>query len=134
MMEQTRGLIFIDTAITVIVYEGKSSSGDNIQSPMKLRASYLYDTKNATLIHELGHRLNFSVNYPPGYNDHNILFLYLYDVWVNLYGQRFAHEQVEIEESRRNPRNDYRAMWQAALSLSKEERKSKLRQFLDEHN
>ena len=133
-MEQVSRLKFIDTAINVIVLESPSNSGDNIQSPLKLRASYVYDTKKAALIHELGHRLFFAVkNFPPTYNEHNALFLFLYDVWVTLYGQKFADEQVLVEEERSNPRNDYRTMWQTALSMSKEERKTNLKRILEKY-
>jgi hypothetical protein len=47
-MEHFSGLTFIDTNITVIVFEGMSYSG-NKDSPMKLRASYSYDTKKLPL-------------------------------------------------------------------------------------
>ena len=61
-MEQVSGLSFVypafaDTAITAIVFEGMSNSGYR-ESPMHLRASYTPDTKKATLIHELGHRVS----------------------------------------------------------------------------
>ena len=55
-MQDVSGLSFTDTAITAIVSEGVSSSGFR-DTPMRLRASYPVDTKKATLIHELGHRL-----------------------------------------------------------------------------
>lgn len=134
-MEQMSGLKFIDSVVEVIVYEDVSNSGDNVKSPMKLRASYSYATKKATLIHELGHRLNFAIkSYPSNYNDHNILFLYLYDVWVNLYGQKFADEQVQIEGNRSNPGNDYKTMWQSALSMGQVNRRNKLKDFLSKYN
>ena len=47
---------------------------------MRLRASYLTNTKKATLIHELRHRVQGRFRY--GDEDHLYLFLYLYDVWV----------------------------------------------------
>ena len=55
-MQEVSGLTFTDTAVTAIVFEGVSSSGFR-DTPMRLRASYPFDTKQATLIHELGHRL-----------------------------------------------------------------------------
>jgi hypothetical protein len=103
-MEHFSGLTFTDTNITVIVFEGISHSG-NRNSPMKLRASYNHGTKRATLIHKLGHRLHFAIkNYPTDFNDHNLLFLYLYDVWVELYEKKFASEQVQIEYKRTHPK------------------------------
>src|SRR4030095_16111354 len=45
-----------DTVIRAVVYEGVSMSGFR-EKPMQLRASYPVATKKATLMHELGHRL-----------------------------------------------------------------------------
>src|SRR4030095_7255467 len=45
-----------DTVIRAIVFEGGSSSGYR-EIPMRMRASYPLATKKATLMHELGHRL-----------------------------------------------------------------------------
>ena len=42
--------------IRAIVYEGISNSGYK-RIPMRMRASYPPDTKRATLVHELAHRL-----------------------------------------------------------------------------
>ena len=59
-------------------------------------------------------------------NDHELLFLYLYDVWVELYGEEFAQQQILAENKRSNKKNDYKAMWETALALSKEDRRAKL--------
>ena len=134
MMEEMSGLKFMDTAITVIVFEGISESGYNTKTPMKLRASYSYKTKKATIIHELGHRLHFSMKkFPPTYNDHVMLFLYLYDVWVTLYGKEFADEQVLIEGKRGSAENNYKAMWAETLSLTEKERADKLKKIVKEY-
>jgi hypothetical protein len=55
-MEKKSGLKFEESEVQVIVFEGMSSSGFR-EIPMRMRASYPSDTKKATLIHELGHRL-----------------------------------------------------------------------------
>jgi hypothetical protein len=94
-MEEMSGLAFTDTAITAIVYEGVSSSGYR-DTPMRLRASYSLGTKKATLIHELGHRLQSSL-FRRQDEDHAPLFLWLYDTWVRLYGKEFADAQVVVE-------------------------------------
>ncbi len=57
-LEQASGLNFPPQDIKVIVFEGASHSG-YADKPMKLRASYPADVKKATLMHELGHRLNW---------------------------------------------------------------------------
>jgi hypothetical protein len=116
-MQEVSGLAFTDTAITAIVYEGVSSSGFR-DTPMRLRASYPVDTKRATLIHELGHRLQ-SPLFRREDEEHGPLFLWLYDVWVSLYGQDFADAQVAVEKRRRGP---YPRAWDEALTLSPKER------------
>ena len=116
-MQDVSGLTFTDTAITAIVFEGVSSSGFR-DTPMRLRASYPLDTKKATLIHELGHRLQ-SPLFRQQDEEHGPLLLWLYDVWVRLYGKEFADAQVAVEKRRRGP---YPRAWDEALALSPGER------------
>jgi hypothetical protein len=116
-MQDVSGLTFTDTAVTAIVFEGVSSSGFR-DTPMRLRASYSVDTKKATLVHELGHRLQ-SPLFRAQDEEHGPLFLWLYDTWVRLYGKDFADAQVEVEKRRRGP---YRRAWEEALALSPRER------------
>ena len=65
----------------------------------RLRGSYPEATKRATLIHELGHRLQNDL-FTREEDDHPALFLWLYDVWTALYGPEFARQQVEVESAR----------------------------------
>jgi hypothetical protein len=116
-MQEVSGLTFTDSAITAIVFEGVSSSGFG-DTPMRLRASYPLDTKKATLVHELGHRLQ-SPLFRRQDEEHGPLFLWLYDAWVRLYGQEFADAQVAIEKRRRGP---YPRAWDEAMALSPKER------------
>jgi hypothetical protein len=128
-MEIVSGLRFFETDIPVIVFEGASRSGFG-DSPMKLRASYPEEVKKATLIHELGHRLNSQLkNRPKDIDEHRILFLYLYDVWTKLYGRSFADRMVEVEKKRKGI-YDYETAWNWALSLSEEERAAKFKDVL----
>jgi hypothetical protein len=108
---------FADTAITANVFEGVSNSGYR-ESPMRLRASYPADTKKATLIHELGHRLQAGL-FRRDEEEHGPLFLWIYDVWVKLYGQQFADAQVAVERARGGP---YPKAWDEALALSANDR------------
>jgi hypothetical protein len=126
-METVAGLTFRDTAVTVIVYEGVSRSGYR-DIPMRMRASYAPDTKKATLIHELGHRLQSGL-FRREEEEHGPLFLWLYDVWVRLYGRDFADAQVEVEKRRRGP---YPKAWNDALALSPAERAARWRALLAE--
>ena len=139
-MESLSGLEFAETDIKVTVFEGISNSG-LVGTPIKLRASYPTDSKKAALIHELGHRLNFQlVVKPKGLDNHRILYLYLYDVWVALYGSSFADEQVAVESGRTLPipfkwftGYDYRSAWKWALSLTPEVRAAMLSDIVKAH-
>jgi len=129
-MEQVSQMKFLEKEVQVIVFEGPSNSGGP-SSPMKMRASYPPDVKKATLVHELGHRMNFQlVKRPKDLDEHQILFLYLYDVWEKLYGKEFADKQVEIERKRKGI-YDYDSAWKWALSLSKEARATKLKEIVE---
>jgi hypothetical protein len=127
VMESVSGLSFRDTAVRVIVYEGISQSGFR-DIPMRMRASYAPDTKKATLIHELGHRLQQGL-FRREEEEHGPLFLWLYDVWIELYGREFADAQVEIEKRRRGP---YPKAWDEALALSPRERALRWRAIVAE--
>lgn len=125
-MQEVSGLTFTDTAVTAIVYEGVSSSGFR-DTPMRLRASYPLDTKKATLIHELGHRMQSSL-FRRQDEDHAPLFLWLYDTWVRLYGKEFADAQIAVEKRRGGP---YPRAWDEALALSQKERAERWRAIVE---
>ena len=100
--------------IQAIVYEGVSYSGYH-ERPMRLRASYPSATKRATLVHELSHRLISDIA-PENVDQHPVIFLFVYDVWMELWGKEFADEQVVVESARRGL-YDYESAWRDALSL-----------------
>lgn len=118
-LEKATGLRLETGPINTIVFEGVSNSGYR-DIPMRMRASYPSDTKRATLVHELSHRL-ISDLFPRDFEEHPVIFLFLYDVWVELWGQDFADTQVAVEGERRG-RYDYEGAWKDALALSAEER------------
>lgn len=131
-MESVSGLrfanpIYADTAITVIVLERASRSGYR-DRPMQMRASYPPSTKRATLVHELGHRLQSNL-FRRGEQEHGWLFLWLYDVWTQLYGRSFADAEVDVEKRRGGP---YPAAWDSAMVLTAEERTVRWRTIRDE--
>ena len=119
-MERFSGLRFRETNIPVLVVTGPSSSGYGTR-PMRLRGSYPEPTKRATLIHELGHRLQNDL-FTREEDDHPALFLWLYEVWTALYGAEFARQQVEVESARTGGRHDYRAMWSTAIAMDSSSR------------
>ena len=124
------GLRFAETVIDAIVFEGMSRS-----HPLRLRASYDRETKLATLTHELAHRLiqghtRPSVAPQPAdqqRQSHELIDLFLFDVWADLYGEAFAERQVDIESQRRSV---YRDAWQVTLELDRASRATKLRSLL----
>ncbi len=126
-LQRISGLSFLEERIAIVVYEGISMSGRTVNDLMKLRASYGYDVKKATLVHELSHRLLFNLKNLPDIDSHRIINLFLYDVWVDLYGEEFANSNVEIERKRAE---NYLIAWNEALALTKEQRAQKFKEYL----
>lgn len=119
--ERVSGLTFTQTQITAIVYEGISSSG-TAGTPMRLRASYSADSKRSALAHELGHRLIGQLtDRPADLDEHRVLFLVLYEVWVAQWGDEFALRQVQFESGLRGV-YDYESAWRWTLSLTSAQR------------
>lgn len=127
-LEEMSGLQFEEDRIGAIIAEAPSSSGFR-ERPMRLRSSYSPETKRATLIHELGHRLQGRL-FRREEEDHPYLFLYLYDTWVLLYGERFADAEVAVESQRRGL-YDYETAWREVLRLTPAERKAQWSAFRD---
>lgn len=120
-LESQTDLKFSYKSLNALVFEGPSRS-----HPLILRASYSREIKAATLVHELGHKLlsanNLRVEYgirDSHINGHKLLNLFLYDVYVTLFGEAKAIDIVELESSRRS---SYHECWQWALNLTKAER------------
>jgi hypothetical protein len=127
-LEDATGLRMEPGPIRAIVYGGISNSGYRQWVPMRMRASYPPDTKRATLVHELAHRL-ISGYVGKNEDDHPVIFLFVYDVWVKLWGREFADEQVEVE-GQRTGRYDYAGAWRTALALGPEIRAQRWSDFL----
>jgi hypothetical protein len=124
-MEAETGLRFPDSPIDVIVSEGRPMTSYDGRT-IRLRASYSPAYKKATLVHELGHRLALTLPDRGGLDDHRLLYLFLYDVWTDLYGRPFADRMVSIER-RIGP--SYEAAWDWALAMTREERRARLAQL-----
>jgi|SRR6476620_9667912 len=123
-MEKISTLKFPEKSVKVQIYEGTSFSGRG-GAPMKLRASYQPDEKKGTLVHELGHRMNAQLKLRPAdLDEHRLLFLYLYDLYVDLYGKEFADKEVAFGKTLKGL-YDYEAAWNWALAMSREERLGK---------
>ena len=123
-MEADTGLTFPAAPIDVIVHDGPAMTSYDGRS-IRIRATYPPDYKLATLIHEMGHRLTLGLPRTAELDDHRILYLFLYDVWTDLYGQAFADRMVKIER-RISSVYDYDAAWRWALSMTREQRQARL--------
>ena len=127
-LEAATGTTFPPAPVEVIVsatppmtaYDGRT---------IRLKANYSEPYRLATLIHEMGHRLALTLPRNSGLDDHRLLYLFLYDVWSDLYGRAFADRMVRIE--RRIPGGyDYAAAWDWALAMTREQRQARLRALL----
>ncbi len=123
-MEKISTLKFPEKNVKVQIYEGTSFAGRG-GAPMRLRASYLPDEKKGTLVHELGHRMNAQLKArPQDLDEHRLLFLYLYDLYVDLYGKEFADKEVAFGKTLKGL-YDYEGAWNWAMAMSREERLAK---------
>ena len=121
VLERRARLRFVETMINALVCEYPSRA-----RPLILRASYPKNVKCSTLVHELGHRILSGNGYrtTPGekssfVNAHKLLFLFLFDAYVELFGEKMAQQAVEFESSL-GP--SYKGCWQWALDLDQAER------------
>ncbi|MEA3042477.1 MAG: hypothetical protein QOH47_315 [Sphingomonadales bacterium] len=124
-LEAATGVDFPPTPIEMIVREGAPMTSYDGRT-IRLRAGYSPLYKKATLVHELGHRLSFLLPRDPELDDHRLLYLFLYDVWTDLYGRAFADRMVSIERRIRSG-YDYDAAWTWALAMTRAERQARLR-------
>jgi hypothetical protein len=123
-LERAVGLPFPPGPIEVLVGDGPPMMAYDGRT-MRLRAAYSDPFKRAALIHELGHALAFRLGHGHGLDDHRLLYLFLYDVWAELYGPAFAARMASLE--RRIPGGyDYDAAWTFALDLTPAERRARI--------
>ncbi len=112
---------FSEDKVSAIVADAVSNSGGP-EHPMRLRATYSEDVKQATLVHELGHRHLWQLSERlDDLDGHQILYLVLDRVWADVWGSDFAAERVR-DESDWDNRYDYASAWSWALALEPGER------------
>jgi len=129
-LEDVAGIAFAANSVEVIVSNGPPMTGYDGRT-MRLRAGYSPAYKRATLVHEMGHLLTLELPRTAEIDDHRLLYLFLYDVWTDLYGQDFADRMVRIER-RITGLYDYDAAWTWALAMTREQRQARLRSLLAE--
>lgn len=121
-LERVAGLTFPAGPVDAIVSEGRPMTSYDGRT-IRLRASYSPAYKKATLVHELGHRLALALPRDSGLDDHRLLYLFLHDVWTDLYGRAFADRMASIER-RIGPA--YESAWTWALAMTREQRQARL--------
>ena len=125
VLEAQSGLEFPATPIEIVVHRGPPMTSYDGRS-IRMRAGYSPDYKRATFVHEMGHRLTLGLPRTTELDDHRILYLFLYDAWGELYGREFADRMVKVER-RISSLYDYEAAWSWALSMTREQRRERLR-------
>ena len=127
VLETQAGLALPKLALNALVFEGTSRS-----HPLILRASYSEEVKAATLVHELGHRLlsanGLRAEFGQDFHvvSHKLLYLFLFEVYSNLFGKERALQAVEWES---NLRPSYRECWNWALELGEAARARRFEQI-----
>ena len=137
-LQAASGLRFRDQEITVIMRGATASSGaaGNPNSPLRLDLRYPI---LMSLTHELGHRLNAQLTHLPpelksghgGLDAHKLLYLYLYEVWVQLYGTQTADTWRDTERGWADLGYEFiRTAWDWAMALGPEGRARKFREVV----
>lgn len=128
-LDRLTGASLGDEAIDVIVFEGVSESG-LVGRPMKLRASYSFDTKRATLVHELVHRYLSARRFDPRCvpDEHDLVSPIVAEAWTRLWGRAFAEQQAAVERARSRR---YREAWEGVLELAPQARRARIDALLE---
>lgn len=136
VFEKVSGLKFREKIINAVTCDDVSYS-----IPLKLQSNISIENKKGTLIHELCHRLMVGnkVRFDFAYEDpnwnlevHKQVDLILYDIWVELYGQKFAKDNIDFEISLwlKKGKSPYSDAWSFALAKTKEGRRSEFKKYL----
>jgi hypothetical protein len=120
-LEARTCLPFHEASVAAVVADAVSHSGGP-EHPMRLRATYVHDTKKATLVHELGHRHLWQLEERlDDVDGHRTLYLVLDRVWADVWGEQFAEDRIRGESDWRAS-YDYAAAWAWVRALAPEER------------
>ncbi len=123
-LERHAGLRFPDAPIEVLVTDSATMTALDGRT-IRIRAGYPSAFAKATFAHEMGHRLAQALPRTAELDDHRVLYLFLYDAWIDLYGREFADRMVAIERRFRST-YDYDAAWAWALAMTRTERQARL--------
>jgi hypothetical protein len=120
-LEARSCLKFAEPAVSAIVHDASSHSGGP-EHPMGLRATYPTEVKQATLVHELGHRHLWQLaERLDDVDGHRTLYLILDRVWADVWGEDFAAARIRTE-SEWEAEYDYASAWAWAQARTPAER------------
>lgn len=136
VLEKISGLKFKEEIINAITYNENSYS-----IPLRLQSNSTKREKKWTIVHELCHRLFVANNIKLNnltWDNHNLethkpVDLILYDVLVELYGEKEAKDNIKYEIDLWTGKNvsPYKIAWDWALSMTKEERAKEFRKYFE---
>jgi hypothetical protein len=122
------GLRFKQRQITVHIREDGRSKAGNKHHPMELSLTWTeHQGVACTLIHELAHRLIIGNDIEAAddshynYNVHRQLYLFLYDVYVDVLGESVAKQEVARESV---SHDYYEKAWLWVLDMDYSERQA----------
>lgn len=137
VIEKVSKLKFKEKIINAIIYGEVSYS-----RPLMLQYNLTIQDKKGTLVHELCHRVLSGQGYDLKFKNkitnknydlesHKIIDLILYDIWIKLYGEKFAKEEIRLEISlwTRKEVSPYKIAWDWALKMTKEERAKEFNKY-----
>lgn len=135
-IERVTGLKFKEKIINAVIYQYVSYS-----HPLSLQADVPSKFKASTLTHELCHRIlsgnrvesTTQWDHPDYRLDvHKLLNLVLYDILTEIFGKNLTSEEIDYEISLWNGKgiSPYKAAWDWALSMTKEQRQKKFKKYL----
>jgi hypothetical protein len=127
------GLDFKQSKITIRIRKDGRSKAGNKHQPMELSVKWVDENSiGCTLIHELAHRLVIGngIELPEGtphqdshynYFVHRHIYLFLYDVFVDVLGKEIAEAEVQRESA---DQGAYAKAWRWALAMSYRDRQN----------
>lgn len=124
-LEKYSGLKFKTKLINAVIF-----AGGDYSRPLRFNYSHEEYYKRSVLMHELCHRLLVDNNIKISYGEtaseevHKVVYLFLYDAWVEALGQEIA-EKARVKEISWNHAPHVNA-WNFAMSFSKDERQKEL--------
>ena len=122
-LESRTCMRFPEAQVSAVIADAVSHSGGP-EHPMQLRATYAENVKQSTLVHELGHRHLWQLaERLDDVDGHKTLYLVLDRVWADVWGEKFAEDQIRSESGWRSD-YDYAAAWTWARSLEPAEREA----------